>query len=287
MIALVELGALLDRWMATPLKMGLAGLIGRLLFAFVPRLRRHTIANMAVVLDLPPTDKRVRQLARRSVIAYAEHGVDFLRSYRMTPAELLRLTAKIDGYDHFKALHEMGRGGIMVTAHFGNWEWCGGLVSLDHPTHAVAETFGSRALTAFLDHVRARKNIRSIQLGGAAREILRVLRRGEYVALLADRPTPGKGVRVEFFGRTTQVPEGAAALALRAGSPLMVGGVVRNDDGTYSAYGMPLIVVDPHRPKAQAVAQAMQQVMYDLETLIRKAPWQWYMFRPMWPEARA
>ena len=50
---------------------------------------------------------------------------------------------------------------------------------------------------------------------------------------------------------------------------------------------MPLIVVDPHRPKAQAVAQAMQQVMYDLETLIRKAPWQWYMFRPMWPEARA
>ena len=114
---------------------------------------------------------------------------------------------------------------------------------------------------------------------------LRTLRRGEFVALLADRPTPGKGVQVMFFDRPVWVPEGAAVLARHTGSPLLVGGMIRYSNGTYSAHGMPPILIDKEQPAAEAVQEAMQQVMWDLETLIRKAPAQWYMFRAMWPEA--
>ena len=285
MIALVALAARAERWVPRPLKFGLARLFGMLVYWLVPRIRRNTTANMSVVLNLPPTDPRVRALAMRSVISYGEMMVDFLRTYRMTPEQLLRYTAAIEGLHHLRAFKSMGRGGIMITAHFGSWDCCGSLVSVDQPTHAVAETFGSRSLTALLDNVRARKNLRSIQLGNAAREILRTLRRGEFVALLADRPTPGKGVQVMFFDRPVWVPEGAAVLARHTGSPLLVGGMIRYPDGTYSAHGMPPIVIKKDQPAAEAVQAAMQQVMWDLETLIRKAPAQWYMFRPMWPEA--
>lgn len=256
-----------------------------LVYWLVPRIRRNTTANMSVVLNLPATDPRVRALAMRSVINYAEFVVDFLRTYRMTPEELLRQTVTIEGLHHWREFQAMERGGIMVTAHFGNWDCCGSLVSVDRPTYAVAETFSSRSATALLDSVRARKNLRSIQLGNAARGMLRALRRGEFVALLADRPTPGKGVQVMFFDRPVWVPEGAAVLARHTGSPLLVGGMIRYADGTYSAHGMAPIVIDKDRPAAEAIQQAMQQVMRDLETLIRKAPAQWYMFRPMWPEA--
>ena len=284
MKTLVGLAAALERVTPTALKYGLARMFGALAFRLSPRIRRHTTANMSVVLDLPPEHPRARRLARQSVMAYAEHVVEFLRTYRMSVRELLDLTTRVEGYEHFKAMHDLNRGGIMVSAHFGNWEWCGGLVSLDHPTYAVAETFPSRAVTHLLDHMRASQNVQSIQLGGAARQILRVLRRGDYVALLADRPTPGDGVRVQFFGRPVWVPAGAAALAARAGSPLLVGGVIRNPDHTYSAYGMPPILVDGDRPRAEAIREAMQRVMLDLETLIRKAPAQWYMFRRMWTD---
>ncbi len=287
MIILVELAARAERWTPGPLKFGLARLCGMLIYWLVPRIRRNTNANMAVVLGTTPDDPRARRLAMRSVVSYAEHLVDFLRSYRMTTEELLRHTAAIEGLHHLRAFQAMGRGGIMITAHFGNWEWCGGLVSLDQPTYAVAETFRSRSFTALLDSVRQRKNLRSIQLGGAARTILRVLRRGEFAALLADRPTPGKGVQVQFFGRPVWVPEGAAVLARRTGSPMLVGGLVRHPDRTYSAHGMPPIVIDQDAPAAEAVQQAMQQVMQDVEELIRKAPAQWYMFRPMWPDTTA
>lgn len=285
MITLLALAAGAERWVPHPLKFGMARLFGMLVYWLVPRIRRNTTANMSVVLNLPPTDPRVRALAMRSVISYGELLVDFLRTHRMTPEELLRHTVEIEGLHHLRKFQNMGRGGIMITAHFGSWDCCGALVSVDHPTHAVAETFGSRALTALLDNVRARKNLRTIQLGNAARGILRTLRRGEFVALLADRPTPGKGVQVMFFDRPVWVPEGAAVLARHTGSPLLVGGMVRYPNGTYSAHGMPPIMIDRDRPAAEAVPAAMQQVMRDLETLIRKAPAQWYMFRPMWPEA--
>ncbi len=285
MITLVAIAAQAERWVPRPVKFGLARLFGMLIYWLVPRIRRNTTANMSVVLNLPPQDPRVRALAMRSVINYAEFVVDFLRTYRMSQEELLRQTVTIEGLDHLRSFQRMGRGGIMVTAHFGNWDCCGSLVSVDRPTYAVAETFGSRSATALLDSVRARKNLRSIQLGNAAREILRALRRGNFVALLADRPTPGKGVQVMFFGRPVWVPEGAAVLARHTGSPLLVGGMIRYADGTYSAHGMAPITIDKDRPAAEAVQEAMQQVMWDLETLIRKAPAQWYMFRPMWPEA--
>jgi KDO2-lipid IV(A) lauroyltransferase len=282
MITLFEVGSRLVRWMPRPVSAGVTRLLGMLMFWLVPRVRRNTIANMAVVLNLPGSDPRVQELAQRSVLAFAEHVHDFLREFRLSQAELMERTVRIEGWEHFKELHEMRKGGIMITAHFGNWEWCGGLVSMDNPTHVVAETMRSRAVTGMLDYVRAKLNLRTIQLGNAAREILRALRRGEYVALLADRPTPGRGVEVEFFGRPAWVPEGAAALAQRAGSPMLVGGVTRNGDGTYTAHAMPPITWKPEESRDEAVQRGMQQVMSDLEKLIRRAPEQWYMFRPMW-----
>ncbi len=285
MIALFELGSHLVGWVPRPISTAVARVLGTLIFLLVPRVRRNTIANMSVVLDLPPSDPRVHNLARRSVVAFVEHVIDFLRGFRLSKADLIRRTVRIEGFEHFKALHEQRKGGIMITAHFGNWEWCGGLVSLDHPTHVVAETMRSRAVTGMLDHVRAKLDLQSIQLGNAAREILRALRRGEYVALLADRPTPGRGVQVEFFGREAWVPPGSAALAQRADSPLLVGGMTRNGDGTYTAHAMPPIFWDRGMPRNEAVQRGMQQVMWDLEALIRKAPEQWYMFRSMWEAA--
>jgi len=290
MITLFKFGSCLSSWIPQLILKVIARAAGTIVFWLMPRVRRNTIANMAVVLDLEESHPKVRALARRSVVEFANHIIDFLHGFRQTYQALADRTISIEGYENFKALHEMRKGGIMISAHFGNWEWCGGLVSLDHRTHVVAETMRSRSFTAMLGHVRGKLNLHSIQLGNAARdqlgnaarEMLRALRRGEYVALLADRPTPGEGVRVEFFGRPAWVPEGAAALAHRADSPLMVGGVTRNPDGTYTAHAMPPIVWDRDEPRDQAVQRAMQQVMCDLETLIRTAPEQWYMFRPMW-----
>ena len=284
MLTLVAIAAWTESRTPDQIKRCLARLVGTLTYWLIPRIRRNTTANMAVVLNRPSTDPEVRNLALRSVIAYIEYILDFLRTYRMTMSDVLQETVTIEGLQHIRAFESMGRGGIMITAHFGNFELLAGLISQERPTYAVAETFQNQSLNALFESVRSRKNMRSIQLGNAAREIMRRLQRGDFVALLADRPTPGKGVQVEFFGRPVWIPEGAAAIARRTGSPLLVGGMIRHADRSYTAYSMPPILIDPNRPSAEAVQDAMQRVMWDVEKLIRKNPAQWYMFRRMWPE---
>ena len=285
MTALVTLAAHAERWIPRFITFGIARMIGVGVYWLNPRVRHNTNSNMAVVLNLPPTSPQVRRLAMASVLAYTEHLVDFLRSYRMSTDELLRKTTFTDGFKHYLEFQNRSRGGILITAHFGNWELSGGLVSLDCPTYAVAETFGNRSVNAFLHNVRARKNIQSIQMGNAGRELLDTLKRGDIAALLADRPTPGKGAKVNFFGRPAQLPDSAARLAVRTNSPVLVGGVIRKTDGTYTVHAMPVIYPDSDRPTKEAVADTMQRIMWDIESLIRKSPEQWYMFRQMWPGA--
>lgn len=284
MVTVVDLAARAERWIPEFVTFGCARLIGMLVYWLNPRIRQNTTANMAVVLGSSASSPQARRLAMKSVSAYAEHLVDFLRTYRMSTDEILRHTTSLEGLQHLLEFQNRKRGGILITAHFGNWEGCRGLIPIDQPTYAVAETFGSRSVTEFLATVRARKNIHSIQVGNAGRELLDTLNRGDIAALLVDRPTPGKGAMVNFFGRLTQVPDSAARLAVRTTSPVLVGGLIRCRNGTYTAHVMPVINVNPDRPTKEAVAETMQRIMCDIETLIRKAPQQWYMFRKMWPE---
>jgi hypothetical protein len=65
----------------------------------------------------------------------------------------------------------------------------------------------------------------------------------------------------------------------------MVGSLHRRDDGRFEGFVMP--AVEPVRTgnKAADIAATMQIVAEQLETVIRRSPHQWYMFRDMWPEA--
>ncbi len=112
------------------------------------------------------------------------------------------------------------------------------------------------------------------------------MRRNEIVLLLVDRPMPGEGVPVQFFGETAWLPSGPAAIALKTGASIVIGHCIRLPGDVRFAGGLepaldyaPLLTGDKEadvRAITQAVASAM-------ETLIRRAPDQWYMFRPMWP----
>ncbi len=284
MIRLFELaGWILDR-LPTLLVTAVARLAGKLAFEVMGKIRRNTIANMSVVLGRPETDPAVRALARESVAQYAEHSVDLLRFHQSTHSELRRRVVSIEGWENVLAARRVGKGGIFVTAHFGNWDAAGATVAFDYPLTVIQETFSNPEANELLRRVRADKKIRAVQLGNAARPALRALRRNEYLGVVADRPTPGEGVEVSFFGRRTHVPAGTARLAIRMGAPIIAGGAIRNRDRTYSAIIYPPIYTDGDKSPNASVEGITQAVMSNIEAMIRRRPDQWYMFRPMWPK---
>lgn len=282
MLTLFEMVSRVYGYIPRLLKTAIARLAGRVVFRLNSRVRRNTIANMSVVLKLPPHDARVRDLARRSVMEYAEYAVGVLDYYRTSPEAIVAETTYVDPDEILARALAQGKGTIFATGHFGNWDIAGARIASMTPLWTVQETFGDSRINEILRRIRESKNIKAVQMGDSLLPLFRGLKRGDAAGLMIDRPTPGEGVEVEFFGRRTMVPDGIGRLAVRFGLPVVVGGALRRRDGRHTVLALGSVDVDLSGTDEVRVQRVIQGVFHHFEKIIRMAPEQWYMFRKMW-----
>ncbi len=184
-----------------------------------------------------------------------------------------------------------GRRTIFVAAHFGSMEVPGLFASLELgiPTVAPMETIANRPLNDWLARRRGTDAIRAVPLEGAARELRGALRRGELVALVADRDITGNGRPTALFGAPASLPIGPAVLADESGAAVYVVGVRRTAPGEYRARLIRLPEA-PGRSLRQRVDAFLANEVAALELLIADAPAQWWtVLFPIWkkPAAKA
>lgn len=185
----------------------------------------------------------------------------------------------------FKARDE-GRGIIFALPHTGNWE-VAGLIAHDigTPALAVAEDLSNKRITDWFLRVRNGVGIDIVLTSDPSRQskLVRRLKSGGAIALVADRDVTGTGHSVEFFGEVTRMPTGPAALAVLTGADLFpVGVYFRKGAGHRLVVREPIpIPVDGDRN--EKVAKVAAALATELEDLIRVDPPQWHLFQPNWP----
>src|SRR2546425_1837046 len=184
---------------------------------------------MAQVTGRPVDDRYVRHLALASWRNYGRYAADFMNFSRLDidfiEQHMRDLSQGGKGWQSLMmpAL-QAGRGAIVATAHFGNWDMAGALLAHHLPLSAVAETFSDERLNRLVQDQRKEKGIGIIPMEGSARRILRALQQNQLVAIVVDRPVKvDQGTEVIFFGRKTYVPSGPAALALKSGAAIIPG----------------------------------------------------------------
>jgi lauroyl/myristoyl acyltransferase len=182
--------------------------------------RRAALDNYSAALGRDRSDPEVSKIARRAFQNYGRMLMDFLLMGSLTPEELTKRMT-IDGRDHLDAALARGRGAIMAVPHMGSWDMAGSYAgALGYPIAAVAERFPG-SLNDAVVRTRQRFGLDVISLGrSAVRAITSALEANAIVALLCDLEQ-GPGVAVRFFGRSSIVPGGPAAIALKTGAALM------------------------------------------------------------------
>jgi phosphatidylinositol dimannoside acyltransferase len=252
-----------------------------------PRGRRSMLGNYRRVLpgaSLP----ELRRVARRSLVNYLRYLADFMRLPRLSPGEA---QAAVEGDGPFEALRqtlECGRGAVIVCMHFGNWDLgAAAAAARGFPLTVVAESFADKRLDAMVVGSRARMGMQVIKMERAGPSLIKALRRNGLLALLIDRPTPGDGVKVRFFGEEVEVPAGPARLALRTGAKVVPTAFVRLDGRRPDVRTLADFSIDyqPTGDDALDVRELTQRIMSVHESYIRRYPDQWYMFREMWPRS--
>jgi len=249
-----------------------------------PALRKSVIQNMRQVLGPDADDRVVKATARSAFRNYFKYLVDFLRFPHVTSDELERII-RSSGWEHLDRALESGKGVIFVGFHFGSWDLAGAILAVrGYPLNVVAESFQPEQLNELIQRARIEKGMKIIPLENAARKVLRSLRQNEVLGLLIDRPEPVGGVPVEFFGKITSVPAGAATLALKTGAKLVLGYIVRCPDNTFIGRILPHVDFEATGDFSRDIQKVTQEIMRAVEECIRSYPDQWYMFRDMWQQ---
>lgn len=276
----------LDAVLSRGARYWIASAVGEALYWLLWNKRATILANMAQVLGPQASPATVRTVARRSLQNYARFLAEFAHLPRWSERELDTLMGPLEGWAGAEAAIREGKGAILVCAHFGNWDVAGWFFGRQYPFAAVAEPLHPPELDALVQGWRRAKHIGIIPLANAARGALKLLSRGGIVALIIDRPThaSGEGVPVQFFGEWTRVPAGAAHFALHTGAPVLVGGIWRTPENTFTGMVRPVLRFHPEgNDRDQDIQRVMQRIVQELECVIRAHPDQWYMFRRMWP----
>lgn len=198
-----------------------------------------------------------------------------------------------DGEQNLRAAAAEGKGVLLLTAHVGNWEVAGQLLSrIDVPVNVTGFDNEAPEIRALLTRAQAKQKFQMIPITGSATDaipLVAALRRGEIVAMLGDRPYGSPTAKVPFLGGTAAFPVGAYVLAAIAGSPLVEVFSLRERGGHYQFYGFPALRPHhpPHHQRDAHLRQCVAQFATNLESVVRRDPLQWYNFFPFWEETPA
>lgn len=268
---------------------GIAVVAGWLAFYFWPRGRRATISNFGRVLR-PATRSEVRRAARASLVNYCRYLADFIRFGSLSPEALIEAAKGAENFRDLDAALECGKGVIIVCMHFGNWDTgAAAAAARGYPVTVIAETFADRRLDDMVVQSRRRLGMQVIKMEKAGPSLLRALKQNGLLALLIDRPIPGDGVKVKFFGEDVEVPAGPARLALRSGAKVIAAAFPRVNPNRIEVKPLTDFAIDFEATGEEEhdVQSLTQAIMSAHERYVRAYPDQWYMFRYMWPRRAA
>ena len=245
----------------------------RLLDVALPRLRRTALKNleMAGLAGRERITTGVFDSVARLVVTFAR----FPQITRANVAEWIRY----EGLENFQQAQARGKGVLVATGHFGNWE----LSAFAHaylvaPMQIVVRPIDNPRIDALVESRRELSGNRAIAKKDAARGIMRALREGDAVGVLIDQnTTPDQGVFIDFFGVKACAGSAFVKLAHHSGAAVVPGYALWSDkERRYVLHFEPAVEMTGD------VQQDTQQVHSRLEAAIRKHPDQWLWIHRRW-----
>ncbi len=268
-----------------PVSYRLAVWLSDIQYLFSFRDRRAVRANLRQVVG---TSQPIEPLVREVFRNFGRYLVEFFWMAKHLDEEFIREKVKVQNLEAIGQAQEKGKGAILLTAHIGNWELGGVVLSrLGYASLAIALSHKERPVNNLFNQQRERQGIRVVPLHLSIRKSLETLNQNQCLAILGDRNFSPNGEVLDFFGRRVFFPKGPAMFSLRTGAPIISVFFLRDGVGRFR-----LIIDDPIYPPARDESDPaaeveqqkalMRQYIVRLEHMIRQYPGQWLLFRRFW-----
>ncbi|MBP9212691.1 MAG: lysophospholipid acyltransferase family protein [Bacteroidetes bacterium] len=181
-------------------------------------------------------------------------------------------------------LLKQGKGLIVLTGHYGNWELC----SLSVAAHVkqrytiIVQKQRNPFINEFMTAMRSRFGAKLVVMERGLRESLRALSNNEIVALIADQSGPESGIYTNFFGRPASTHQGPAVFQVRSGAPMIVVMLIREGEGQFRIELEEIDTQTLSGTDAERMQQITDRHVASLERYIRRYPDHWLWMHKRW-----
>jgi len=189
-----------------------------------------------------------------------------------------------EGRANVKRAYEKGKGVLLLTAHFGNFELLTvAAAKMGFPANTVYRPLDFPPLEEFIVKLRSRFGAKLF----STKErpfiaILKSLKRAEMIGLLMDQGADWyEGIFINFFGRRACSNSGMARLALRSKAPVVPLFIRRTEYG-FKAVWLPELTFIETGDKRKDLEENTQQYNSVIESMVRQYPDQWFWVHQRW-----
>jgi len=255
--------------------------LGLFFYYFIPIRKSIAVKNISIAF--PELNKNEREKLLYST--YQHFGmvlIDFLRLNKYKREKNTNLV-KIPS-DSIKLFKE-NNGGILLSAHLGNWEYLGSSLGL-HEIHCVgvAQIQHSNGANTFFNELRESKMTKIIPVNAGSKMMLKSMIDGAYLGLISDQNAGRKGSSATFFGKQVSVPKGVGVFHVKTNFPILLGFCILLPDFSYDLSFKLLDFKDLPNNIDEAVKIINQKYTMLLEQKIREYPNQYFWFHRKWPK---
>ena len=260
---------------------------GKFIYRWLPYRRRVILENLGRVYGGKVDPTQIELLAQ----AHYGHLWSLLTElvkFRFLTTEQKRNMVRVLGVPGMITAFEAGKGLLILTGHFGNFE-VSTVAGIEHfpqvkgRIHFLRRPIKPRWLSDMLTRRFNEAGFGVVGRRGSLEEIVQTIEGGDAVVFPFDqyarRP---EGIPVEFFGHTAGTYKSMAVIALATGAPVIPACSWREPDGTHVLEflpALPAIIDDDVGAEIQRNTRTYNQA---LELLIVRHPEQWWWVHRRW-----
>ena len=245
---------------------------------------RQLRANLRVAMG---PDAPKAEIASAAEDVFASYGRYMAEYFTMGWPDLWGRRRRLVSGDvsAFEAELARGHGIVLFGIHGGNWDFAAAECAQRYGAfHSAGELVEPAWLGRLTNLMRRRSGIDLYDARQAGRPLLRALKRGQVIGLVADRTVIGNAAEVTLCGRKARLPRGPVQLAIMAGAPLIPTVMERRADGAVHVEFLPPIDLSDLRRQRADIDVGVQRMADGLTAMIRRGYRSWYALQPIWTD---
>ena len=253
--------------------------LGSLLY-LIPSRRRVADQNLRIAFPHHLPSER-EEIMKKVFNHFGVMTTDFLAGANRSLDDIIA-QSEFHGMEHMENALKEGKGALLLTGHYGNWELGARYLALKgHKLNVVIRDADQDGVNEIINSLRQGPGTNVIPRGNAVRPILEKLKANEIVAILCDQNSDE--IFLPFFGRMAGTVLGPGIIAARTGSPAIPCSCTHLGNGRYRIELFPPLQPQQESVKGEGIMRAFNAW---LETEIRNNPEQWLWFHDRWRSAR-